>query len=99
VAVPRRTERQRLPPSLPCLVEAVNPCQGDRSHIANTVWRGQRGDVQQHARGTISRRERGETQPLAFVVHVVSPPRPRAGSYSANAAFTISWASLTMASR
>jgi hypothetical protein len=67
VTVPCRTQRQRLPPGLTCLVEAVNPCQRSRPHIANTVGRGQRRDMQQHAGGAIFRRKRGKNHPPTVV--------------------------------
>ena len=53
VAIPRRAQRQRLPPALPGLVEPVHPCHGGRTDIADAVRRGQRRDVQQHARRAI----------------------------------------------
>ena len=41
VAVPRRTQRQRLPPALGCLVETVDPSQRSWPDIANPVGRRQ----------------------------------------------------------
>ena len=58
VAIPGRSQRQRLPPALPGLVEAVHPCERGRPEIADAVGGRQRRDVQQHARRAVSRRKR-----------------------------------------
>lgn len=59
IAVAYWSHRQRLPPALPCLVEAVDPVQRRCAHIADAVGRRQRRDVQQDAGGPIVGREWG----------------------------------------
>src|SRR5215471_13996912 len=99
VAVSRGAQRQRLPPSLAGLVKTVDPGYGGRSHIADAVGRGQRGDVQQQARGTVCRRERWKTQWQSVVAHGCPSASPRLGREEFSAVFTIISASLTIAFR
>ena len=84
VAVSRRTQRQRLPPALPCLVEAVVPRQRSRPDIANAVGGGQGGDVQEDRwkRG-IGNGESVRRRPSSFMSILALPCRPV--SYSATA--------------
>ena len=42
-------QRQRLPPALACVAKAIDPRERSRPHIANSVSRRQRGDMQQQA--------------------------------------------------
>src|SRR5262249_21772085 len=99
VAIPCGTQWQRLPPSLAGLVEAVDPRQRRRPYVADAVGRGQRGDVQQHAGGTISGRKRRQTSWLAVVAHRLTLAPCGPGPEACRALSTMCWASATMASR
>src|SRR5262245_22081003 len=46
VAISRWPERQSLPPALAGVVELIHPCKSGRPHVANSVGRGERCDVQ-----------------------------------------------------
>src|SRR5204863_5010387 len=58
VVVPRRAERQSLPPGLAGLTEAVDPGKRPRPQVADTIGRWQRSGVEEQAGGAISWRER-----------------------------------------
>src|SRR5262249_19512411 len=58
VAKPGGTHRQRLPPALPSVMESVHPGERGWSQVADAVGGRERGDVQEHSGGAISRRAR-----------------------------------------
>src|SRR6516225_11231421 len=91
VPISGRPHRQRLPPALTRFMQSIHPFEGTRPKVANTVRRGQRGDMHQQPRRTICSRERGKRWILLF-----AQGRP---SLELSALLTISWASLTMASK
>ena len=57
VAIGGRAQWQRLPPALAGLVKPVDPLDGRRTYIADSIPRGQRRDMQQQARRAILPRE------------------------------------------
>jgi hypothetical protein len=62
VAVPRRAQRECLPPALSCLVESIDPRQRGGPNVADAVRRGQRGDVHEQAGGAVIRRKWRQTK-------------------------------------
>src|SRR5207245_1998915 len=59
VAIAGRPQRERLPISLSRLVKPVDPGDGRRAYVADSVRRRQRRDVQQDAGSPVVRGERG----------------------------------------
>src|SRR5262249_23617241 len=58
IAIASWAQRQCLPPALPGLVKTVDPLDGSWTDVANSVWRGQRRDMEQEAGCAVLRRER-----------------------------------------